>query len=91
MRAGFHYQMELNFDSKGAKQAFLTKCRLAPRGSRPLDSHELLRLLLDKVEATPTPHAVCLENTGDQRHNQSIPMLDNSGLLALQVTCHEGS
>ena len=95
-RTGFRYQMELNFDSEDAKQAFLTriesaKCRLAPRGSRPLDSRELLHLLLDKVEATPTPQADCLEIIGDQRHNQTIPMLDNSGLLALQVTYHEGS
>ena len=95
-RTGFRYQMELNFDSEDAKQAFLTriesaKCRLAPRGSRPLDSRELLHLLLDEVEATPTPQADCLEITGDQRHNQTIPMLDNSGLLVLQVSCHEGS
>ena len=98
-RTGCRYQMELKFDSKDAKQAFLTriesaKCRLTPRGLQPLDKCELLCSLLDIVEATHTPQADCLGNTGNQRDSQTVstlPMLDNSGLLDVQITSHEGS
>ena len=58
-RLGFRYTMELNFASEDSKKAFLSrvesaKPRRAPRGSPPLDSHELLSSLLDMAEATPS-------------------------------------
>ena len=90
-RHGFHYQMELNFDSEDVKRSFLlrmerAKERLAPSGSLPLDNRELLSSLLDMAEAMPTPptnQPDCLTTTGGQQ--QTVPtlpmaMLDNSGL-----------
>ena len=61
-RLGFRYTMELNFASEDSKKAFLSrvesaKPRLAPRGSPPLDSRELLSSLLDMAETTPRSSA----------------------------------
>ena len=58
-RHGFRYQMELNFASEDAKQAFLSrmgdaKRLLAPRGSPPPDNGEFISLLLEKVKAAPS-------------------------------------
>ena len=86
-RLGFRYTMELNFASEDSKKSFLSrvesaKLRLAPRGSSPLDSRELLSSLLDLAEATPPPATTC---TGDQFRSQAVPtgsmtMLENSGV-----------
>ena len=87
-RLGFRYSMELNFTSENAKLSFMSrvenaKARLAPRGSPPLDSRELLSLLLDMAEATPPTNQSA--STRDQLQSQAVPtapvtMLDNSGL-----------
>ena len=87
-RLGFRYSMELNFATEDARRSFLlrtenAKQRLAPRGSPPLDSRELLSSLLDKAEATPPNNQP--STTGSQLQSQAVPpapvtMLDNSGL-----------
>ena len=95
-RTGFRYSMELNFASEDAKHSFLlrlenTKHRLAHRGSPPLDSRELLRSLLDMVEATPPTNQPAA--TGSQLQSQAVPtapatMLDNSGVYwCCTMTC----
>ena len=61
----------------------LYKAKLTPRGSLPLDSRELLSLLLDMAKATPPINQPA--STGDQLQSQAVPtapvtMLDNSGL-----------
>ena len=78
-RLGFRY---MNFASEDSKKSFLSrvesaKQRLAPRGSPPLDSRELLSSLLDMAEATPPPATTC---TGDQFRSPSgsMTMLENS-------------
>ena len=62
------------------------KPRLAPRGSPPLDSRELLSSLLDMAELKslldPPPATTC---TRDQFRSQAVPtgsmaMLENSGV-----------
>ena len=63
-RLRFRYTMELTFASEDSKKSFLSrvesaKLRLAPRGSPPLDSRELLSSLLDMAEATPPPATTC--------------------------------
>ena len=81
--------MELNFASEDAKQAFLSrmgdaKRLLAPRGSPPLDSRELISSLLDKVDsaAASTSRSENLTGGGAQSQSQTVPvtpMLENSG------------
>ena len=73
-RLGILLPMELNFASEDSKKSFLSKVesakvRLAPRGSPPLDSRELLSSLLDMAEATPPPATTC---TGDQFRSQAV-------------------
>ena len=94
-RHGFRYQMELYFASKDAKQAFVSrvgdaKRLLAPRGYPPLDNHELIYSLLDKVEAVCAPpdtsQSENLADSGAQSQTQTVPalpMLENSGLHEL--------
>ena len=87
-RLGFRYSMKLNFATVDAKLSFMSrvenaKARLAPRGSPPLDSRELLSSLLDMSEATPPTNQPA--STGDQLQSQAVPtapvtMLGNSGL-----------
>ena len=71
-RLGFRYTMELNFTSEDSKKSRVesAKQRLAPRGSPPLDSRELLSSLLDLAEATPPPATTC---TGDQFRSRAVP------------------
>ena len=88
-RRGVRYQMELNFDTEDAKQALLSridsaKRYLAPKGSSPLDSGQLLSLLLDKVdlEAASTSSLVGYQGKA-QAEKHAIPMLENSGLCII--------
>ena len=67
-RLGFRYSMELSFASEDAKLSFMSrvenaKARHAPRGSLPLDSRQLLSLLLDVAEATPSTNEALLCKT----------------------------
>ena len=88
-RRGVRYQMELNFDTEDAKQALQSridsaKRYLAPKGSSPLDSGQLLSLLLDKVdlEAASTSSLVGYQEKA-QAEKHAIPMLENSGLCII--------
>ena len=87
--------MELYFASKDAKQAFLSRMGdamrlLAPRGSLPLDSCELISSLLDRVDsvAPSTSQSENLAGSGAQSQSQTVPvapMFKNSGL---QIRTH---
>ena len=87
-RHGFRYQMDLYFASEDVKQGFLSriesaKRRLAPRGSPPLDSRELICSLLDKLEAAPfASQSDTLAGSGDLAAQTvpALPMLENSGV-----------
>ena len=80
-RCGVRNKMELNFDTEDAKQALLSridiaKRYLAPKGSTPLDSGQLVSLLLDKVdlEAASTSSLVDYQEKA-QAEKHPIPML----------------
>ena len=86
--------MELYFTSEDAKQAFLSrmgdaKRLLAPRGSPPLDSRELISSLLDSA-APSTSQSENLAGGGAPSQSQTVPvasMLENSG-YKLELTKH---
>ena len=78
--------MELNFDTQDAKQAFVARIDRAKRslaatarGSLPLDSRELISVLLDKLEQE---QAGAVPEREDLQSDKSkvFPMLENSGL-----------
>ena len=77
---GFSYQMDLYVASEDVKQEFLSKIesakrRLAPRGSPPLDSCELICSLLEKLEAAPVASlSNALAGSGSLA---TLPMLEN--------------
>ena len=84
-RHGFRYQMELNFDTEDVK-AFVARIDRAKRslaatarGSLPLDSRELISVLLDKLEQE---QAGAVPEREDLQSDKSkvFPMLENSGL-----------
>ena len=87
-RHGFRYQMELNLDTEDAKQAFVARIDRAKRslaatarGSLPLDSRELISVLLDKLEQEQEQAGAVPEREDLQSDKSKVfPMLENSGL-----------
>ena len=80
--------MELNFDTEDAKQAFVARIDRAKRslaatarGSLPLDSRELISVLLDKLEQEQEQAGAVPEREHLQSDKSKVfPMLENSGL-----------
>ncbi|XP_064382205.1 uncharacterized protein LOC135331087 [Halichondria panicea] len=88
-RHGFRYQMELNFDTEDVKQAFVARIDRAKRslaatarGSLPLDSRELISVLLDKLEQEQEQAGAVPEREDLQSDKSKVfPMLENSGIF----------
>ena len=80
--------MELNFDTEDVKQAFVARIDRAKRslaatarGSLPLDSRELISVLLDKLEQEQEQAGAVPEREDLQSDKSKVfPMLENSGL-----------
>lgn len=95
-RHGVRYQMEFYFAGEDAKQAFVSrvgdaKRLLAPRGSPPLDNCELMRSLLDMVEAAPPTSLQNVTVAGSEAQSEkqtvpALPMLENSGTVFIWHT-----
>ena len=85
--------MELNFATEDAKLSFMSrlenaKVRLAPRGSPPLDSRELLSSLIDMAEATPPTNQSASTAWGSaSKPDSSYSTCDNARQLRFVLKC----